>query len=200
MKVLQFKTEDELSEWLNDHELFQCYDKDMNLLGEILGPDADLLVSFGLAELNMKYQFCQISKELTPKQLEELKKNRLVKTVVTNNLFILTPEQRVIIRRLRKDFEDAAKAGLYAASNNEGNKLHFFNGSAFDELTTDDNLSGEWKEIDGKKVFQKYSENYLSEFVQIDTDVDCESIEGNDKIDFMSWDFGGLPWFAHLKL
>ncbi len=200
MKVLQFKTQSEFDEWLNNHELFQCYDKDMNLLGEILGPDADLLVSFGIAEINMPYYFCKIVKELSQVQLEELKKNRLVKTVITEDLFKLSLEQRVIIKRLRKDFEDATKAGLYAVSNDDGNRLFFFNGTAFDKLTTDDDLSGEWKEIDGKRVFQKHSDNYLSEYVEVEPDVNCESIAGNDQIDFISWGGCGLPWFVHLKL
>lgn len=200
MKVLQFKTQSKLDDWLNNNELFQCYDKDMNLIGEILGPDADFLVSFDLAEINMTFRYCRITKELTYIQMQELKKNRLVKTIVTGDLFRLTLEQRVIIKRLRKDFEDAQKVGLFCASNDNANRLYFFNGTAFDSLSTDDNLSGEWKTVDGERKFVRFSEEYLSEFVQIDTDVDCEFIEGNEKVDFVSYGCCGLPWFAHLKI
>lgn len=201
MKVLQFKTQQALDEWLNDNELFECYDKDMNLLGEILGPDADLLVSFGLAEINMTYRYCQITKELDNKQLEELNKNRLVKTVFTGGLFVLTQEQRVIIKRLRKDFEDARKAGLVMFSSDEYNKMFYFNGNSFDGISTDDNLSGEWKEDEhGNHAFVKYSEEYLSQFVELDPDVDCYSIEGDRQIDFVSYGCCGLPMYAHLKM
>lgn len=195
MKVLQFKTQQEFDEWLNDNELFECYDKDMNLLGHILGPDADLLVSFKLAEINMTYRYCQITKELDDKQLEELNKNRLVKTIVTGDLFVLTPEQRVIIRRLRKDFDDARKVGLRAVCNDDGNKLIFFNGNAFDEVTNEDNLSGEWK----NEKFVPYSDEYKSHYVMIDEKIDCEWIEGDDMIDFMDWGSAALPWYARLK-
>lgn len=200
MKVLQFKHEQEFNEWIDDNELFQCYDKDMNLLGEILGPDADLLVSFGLAEINMSFRFCQITKELTEKQLEELNKSRLVKTVIKDELFVLTPEQRVIIRRLRMDFEDAKKAGLIAFSTDDDNKMLFFNGNAFDYLSTADNLSGEWeKDEQGGQKFVKYSEEYLSQFIELSLDCDCHSIDGDRQIDFVSYGFGGLPMYAHIK-
>lgn len=200
MKVLRFKTQDDLDEWLNNNELFQCFDKDMNFIGEIQGPDADFLASFGLAEINIPYGFCKLTKELTELQMQELKKNRIVKTVVVDGLFRLSLEQRIVIKRLRKDFEDAKKVGLRAVSNDDANRLCFFNGKPFDSLDTEDGLSGEWKEIDGKHEFVPYSDDYLSEFVQIDTDVDCEYIEGNENIDFVSYGFDSLPWYAHLKI
>lgn len=201
MRVLQFRTQEEYDEWLNNNELFQCYDKDMNLLGDILGTDADVLVSFGLAEINMTYRFCQIKNELTEKQLEELNKSRLVKVVVTDDMFQFTLPQKVIIKRLKKNFEEARKVGLIAFSSDEYNKMFFINGNAFSGITTDDNLSGEWKENDlGGHEFVKYTEEYLSQFVQIDTDRDCLSIDGDRQIDFVSYGCCGLPMFAQLKL
>lgn len=199
MKVLRFETQEKLDEWLNDHELFECYDKDMNLIGNIQGPDADFLVSFNLAEINMKYMFCKLTTELTPFQIQQLKESRITKCVVTDDLLRLTFEQRAIIRRLRKDFEDAVNAGLMAFSNDDANRLYFINGSHFDKIDTEDGLSGEWKEIGGKYKFVHYSEEYLSEFVEIDLSAYSEFVEGNEKIDFVSYGCCGLPWYGHIK-
>ncbi len=199
MKVLQFKTQADLDEWLNDHELFQCFDNDMNLIGEILGTDADVLVSFGIAEIDMSFNYCNIVKELTPKQLDELKKNRLVKTVVVDELMKYTPYQQAIIKRLRKDFLDARRNGLMALSNDDANRLYIINAKMFDNILTKEDLSGEWREIDGHQKFCHFSEDYLSEHIEIDIEK-CESIEGNERIDFVSWGCMALPWVGHLKL
>lgn len=199
MKVLQFRTQEEYDKWLNDHELFECYDKDGNLLGSILGHDADNLVSFNMAWVSVAYGHCDITKELTEKQIESLKRNTLVKVVITDDLFRMTIDQRVVIRRLRKNFEDAKKVGLFVMSNDDKNGLYFVNGKAFDEITNDDNLSGEWKEVDGERKFVKFSEEELSNYIKIDADLDCEFIEGDSQIDFMSWGYCALPWYGHLK-
>lgn len=200
MKVLQFKTQNEFDEWLNDNELFQCYDKNMNLLGEILGTDADVLVSFKLAELNMAYGFCQIKRELTEKQLEELCSKRLIKTVVTEGLFFMSLEQRVIIKRLRKDFEDASKAGLYAFSNDENNRLWFVNGKAFTQIATEDNIETEWKNIDGECKYVKLTSDEMSRWVEIDEHLVCDFIDGNKQIDFCNWSANAFPMYAQLDV
>lgn len=199
MKVLQFKTQEEYDEWLNNHELFECYDKDGNLLGSILGPDADNLVSFDMAYISVAYGHCDITKELTEKQIEALKRNTLVKVVITDNLFVMSIEQRAIIRRLRKDFEDAKKVGLFVLTNDDKSGLYFLNGNAFDKIMTDDDLSGEWKEIDGKNKLVKLSEEALSNYVKIDADYHCEFIKGDNHIDFINWGCCALPWYGHLK-
>jgi len=199
MKVLQFRTQKDLDEWLNDNELFECYDNKHNLLGHILGPDADNLVMYGIAQIYPEHRFCHVYKNLTDEQVEKLKKNTLVKTVVLDSIFRLSLEQRVVIKRLRECFDEARKVGLCAVSCDDENAMYLFNGKAFDDITNDDNLSGEWKEVDGVRKFVPYSEEELSNYVKIDTELDCEKIAGDNRIDFMSWGSGALPWFAHLK-
>lgn len=199
MRTLQFKTQQDYDEWLKDNEIFECYDNDNNMLGHIIGTDADMLVSFNLALINVKYGICEITKELTEQQLEQLKKNTLVDVIVISDAMYMTLEQRIIIRRLRKNFEDAKKAGLFMVTNDNANAAFFLNGRHFDKIISDDDLSGEWKEIDGKREFVKYDEHQLSNFVKINFETDCERINGNNEIDFCNWGSCVLPLYARVR-
>ena len=199
MRVLQFKTNEDYEKWSNDNEVFDVIDCNGKMIGQILGPDADELVKYNIAHIMMKYGEVRLDKELTDVQMEELKKNRLVRTIVTGNILRMDDNQRLIVKRLRSLFQEAKDAGLYVLTNDDKNGLYLLNGRFFDGISNEDGLSGKWVETENGHKFVPYTEGEKSNYVKIDTDVDCEFIEGNKYIDFMNWGCCVLPWYGHLK-
>lgn len=196
MRVLQFKTNEDYENWSNDNEVFDVIDGNGKVIGQILGPDADELVKYNIAHIMVKYGEVWLDKELTDVQMEELKKNRLVRTIVTGNILRMDDHQRLIVKRLRSLFQEAKDAGLYVLTNDDKNGgLYLLNGRFFDDISSEDGLSGEWVNTEDGHKFVPYTEEEISNYVKIDANVDCEFIEGNKYIGFMNWGC----CYGHLK-
>lgn len=190
MKLLKFKTQSEFDAWYENEDggvdpIY--YDRDF--VCDITHADYRYLLS-----IHFINEENNIIPPLTIEQLSMFKENYGVRIVVINELFTFSNMQQVIIKRLRKCFDDAKRHGLMVFSSDTENNLYIFNGNMFDDVVRHEDLPApEFEEVNGVIASR------LSEHIELDMSR-CEKIEGSDpRIDFVNWGCSAFPLYAHLK-
>lgn len=205
MKTLQFKTTKDFDEWRQTNDIYPFCDGYEDrpshfILQDELDELQDMEEKYGLDILEHDDNGVFLRMSLTDEQYRLFCEAHCVDYVILEYTFGFTLRQREIVARIRKDFKDAELAGLQALISDGENALYFVNTHNILGITTADDLSGDWREIDGKYEFVKKSDDEMSHFAEIDPKAHLLSIQGTVKMDFCGWGCCTLPWFAHIKV
>lgn len=192
MKTLSFKTQKDFDEWINENELFDCYDKFFNLLGKISGEDADYMESCGLLSIDAANRTCHITQELNELQKMLLKENTLLRVVIVEEYVKVNPKQQEILNRLRATLREAIDANVMFCSNDYG-KMYAFNFEHFDGIMNSD---GDPSYLNEEGCWVKYNDDEKENVIEIHDEMLEEIDEG---VDFGNWGIDFLPWRVHLK-